>query len=102
MDWTQASWFEISAMGVGVFTLLVIAVFFIWAVLWSVYTISKDKIAQIRRKRNHTYALRCDACAYNVKSSGGVGVCEKFSHSISGSVYKPGCTWGVRRKEGGE
>lgn len=99
MDWTQASWFEVSAMGVGVLTLLVIATLFIGSVLWAAYDFAKSKIAQTKRKRNHTYALRCDACAYNVKSDGGVGVCGKFNHSISGSVYKPGCTWGMRRHE---
>lgn len=104
MDWTQASQLELIVFGEGVLTTCLLLVGIIGALAWCVYSFSMEKIAHIKRRRMTTRALRCDACDFNVEGEvEGTRRCERFGHSITGApVRRPGCSWGMRWKDGGD
>ena len=104
MDWTQASWIEVFIFNLGMLFIGLICMLVIGAVLVFVYDFARDRIAHIRQMKQTTRALRCDACDFNVEGVGdGARKCERFGHSITGApVRRPGCSWGMRWKEGGD
>lgn len=104
MDWTQASQLELIVFGEGVFATCLLLVGIVGALAWCVYAIAREKVAHIKRRRMTTRALRCDVCDFNVEGVGdGARKCERFGHSITGApVRRPGCSWGMRWKEGGD
>ena len=58
----------------------------------------KRKVERYRRLKRTTRALWCGRCHDNVD-----GKCERFGLVIAHApVRRPGCSWGVEKKEGGD
>lgn len=98
MDWTQASWFETTAFGLGILVICLLVVLAVAVVWWGIHLFASDAVKGIKRRKKTTKALWCGRCCNNVD-----GECRRFGLVIAHApVQRPGCSWGLERKEDGE
>ena len=98
MDWSQASGIEYFVFSFGALMLIILGGLIICVLVVLVGSFIARKIERYKRLKRTTRALWCGRCSNNDDGRG-----ERFGLVSAFAPYRrPGCSWGVEKKEVGD